>query len=376
VASNRQKARALVPPAGEADAEAALVTSKPASDTVAVTPRVDGAVRRDALSRAAVWRLPRAEPLPDWSKATAAEPLECRFIVDVPGGTSAKFDCELADGRKLRVKYGSGPERHAEVAASALVSRLGFGTDRVLMVERLRCHGCPSNPFVTMKAVGFVRADALYARIVDYGKFVDFDWVSIEERFPGDAIESGEIEGWAWFELEEATKAARGARRAHLDAFRLLAVFLAHWDNKSENQRLVCLPGETGRDGRCRAPFALIQDLGATFGPRKVDLEAWRETPVWTDRATCQVSMQDLPHGGATFRTGHISESGRRFLADRLARLSDKDVEAIFTAARFQDYSRLFAPRATVPEWVATFRHRVRQVSEGPPCSTPRTPRG
>ena len=32
-----------------------------------------------------------------------------------------------------------------------------------------------------------------------------------------------------------------GAPRAHVDALRLLAVFLAHWDNKAENQRLVCL---------------------------------------------------------------------------------------------------------------------------------------
>ena len=29
------------------------------------------------------------------------------------------------------------------------------------------------------------------------------------------------------------------APRAEVDAFRILAAFLAHWDNKSQNQRLV-----------------------------------------------------------------------------------------------------------------------------------------
>ena len=37
--------------------------------------------------------------------------------------------------------------------------------------------------------------------------------------------------------------ASRCSHRADLDALRLLARVLAHWDNKSENQRLVCLDG-------------------------------------------------------------------------------------------------------------------------------------
>ena len=52
-----------------------------------------------------------------------------------------------------------------------------------------------------------------------------------------------------------------------MDALRLLAVVISHWDNKPENQRITCLPGGDQPDGGCTTPLALIQDLGATFGP-------------------------------------------------------------------------------------------------------------
>ena len=56
-----------------------------------------------------------------------------------------------------------------------------------------------------------------------------------------------------------------------------MAVLLAHWDNKAENQRLVCPPGAEGPEGTCSKPLAIMQDLGATFGPVKVDLNNWRQ---------------------------------------------------------------------------------------------------
>src|SRR5206468_4506725 len=56
--------------------------------------------------------------------------------------------------------------------------------------------------------------------------------------------------GWAWWELKDSE-----APRADLDALRLLAVFLAHWDNKAGNQRLVCLdPAPRVPDQPCAQP--------------------------------------------------------------------------------------------------------------------------
>ena len=235
-----------------------------------------------------------------------------------------KFDCVLESGEALRVKYGQGPEPHAEVAATRLLRALGFGADRVSLVKRLRCHGCPTFPFVTLHAVSAVRAAGWYQRLVDYDQHVEFEWVAVERRLVGTPIALPGQEGVTWHELGTI----RDARRAHVDAFRLLAVFLAHWDNKSENQQLLCLPdatlGRTVSTTSCAQPFLYISDAGATFGPRKVDLDGWRRAKIWRDRAKCLVSMEDLPYAGATFNPVRISEEGRSLLASHLERLSSR----------------------------------------------------
>jgi hypothetical protein len=44
-----------------------------------------------------------------------------------------------------------------------------------------------------------------------------------------------------------------GATRAELDALRLTAILLGHWDNKASNQRLVARKGRAGDDPSRRA---------------------------------------------------------------------------------------------------------------------------
>ena len=105
---------------------------------------------------------------------------------------------------------------------------------------------------------------------------------------PARAIETEALEGWAFHELDQIDEAKGGAPRAHVDALRLMAVFIAHWDNKSENQRLVCLSQQDWPEGRrCEKPFAMLQDVGGAFGPRKVDLGGWQSAPIWGNRETC-----------------------------------------------------------------------------------------
>lgn len=67
----------------------------------------------------------------------------------------------------------------------------------------------------------------------------------------------------------------------------------------------------------------MIQDLGGSFGPPKLDLANWASSRIWADAARCIVSMRALPYEGSTFPDTRISEEGRRFLAERLDRLSD-----------------------------------------------------
>ena len=328
--------------------------------------------RLDALSRATVWQQP-ATPIGKarlGSHPSQPQSIECTFAVTEVGGTAPKFDCQLETGERIRVKYGRSPEIPSEVASARLLHALGFGADDVMLVERLRCFGCPAEPFLTMRTLGFAGAHELYGKVMNKDSYKDFEWVAVERRHYGRAIETEQLEGWAFFELDLIDEKKGGASRAHIDALRLLAVFLAHWDNKSENQRLVCLSEKDWPDGgRCSRPFAMLQDIGSSFGPRKVDQAKWEEVAIWGDRATCTATMDSLPYKGATFKPVTISEAGRRHLASLLGQLSDEQITALFTGARFdQSKGMLGFTASPIASWVRAFKKRVQQISDGPPC--------
>jgi hypothetical protein len=266
------------------------------------------------------------------------------------------------------VKYGPGSEVPAEVAATRLLTALGFGADTVTLAGRLRCYGCPTEPFVTAKVVGATRTEPLYERLVDDDSFEEFEWAGIEQKFAARPIESESEKGWAFFELDSVDPSKGGAPRAHVDALRLLAVFLAHWDNKAENQRLVCLSESWPEGTRCPEPFLLLQDLGSTFGPKRVDLDGWGASKIWQDRMACMLSMDELPYSGGTFGPTRVSERGRRFLAKLLEQLTDAQLADLFTDARFDKPRNALRGSAPIAEWVRVFKARVRTISEGPPC--------
>jgi hypothetical protein len=341
-------------------------TTRSTSDarTVSKTERIE------AIARAQVWREP-AIPVARASFApagTGPNTVDCRFRISELGGTTPKFHCLLPSDVEVRVKYGPGDEIPAEAAATRLLAALGFGADRIALVAHLRCFGCPKEPFVTMKLLEAARAQNVYENVINPDKHETFEWVAMEHKFAAQPIEAEGQEGWAFFELEKVDAAKGGAPRAHVDALRLMALFLAHWDNKSENQRLVCL-ANPWPDGRpCPEPFLLLQDVGSTFGPKRLDLEGWARAPIWDDRANCTVSMRDFPYDGGTFGSARISEAGRQFLATRLAAVDDRQLTDLFSSARFdQPRSPLDRP-SPVSDWVRVFKQRVKTISDGPRC--------
>ena len=335
------------------------------------------AVREDALARARVWQRP-PEPIEradftrnsgDTGTLDPSLPLSCKFLPRATSGTTPKFDCILPGGAVVKVKYGGTAEIHAEVAAARLLAALGFGADRMYVLPVVRCFGCPVSPFRSYQALEVARMDDAYTRRINYDQYRDFEWTAVERRFKASSIEAGDVEGWAFYELDKIDPARGGSSRAEVDALRLMAVFLHHWDNKAENQRLVCLaPAGSAENGRCPRPFALVQDVGSTFGPNKVNLESWRTRRVWRNAATCEVSMEDMPFGGATFTTTRISEDGRRFLADQLKRLREEQIRTLFEAARFPAYHSRNAPGADVGNWVRAFQAKVAEIADRAPC--------
>ncbi len=330
------------------------------------------ALRNDALARATVWRPPvppvaevdfRSNPPGDDSFPPDAE-LVCKFLLKRSRGETPKFYCVLPGGEVLKVKYGRrNPEAFAEVAAAHLLSALGFGADRMYRVARVRCFGCPPYP-----QPRFPWLDGFFS---GEGRYVDIAPASVERPFPGKKIASPGADGWAFYELEHVDAARGGARRAEIDALRLIAVFLADWDNKSANQRLVCLPGGEDAAGGCRAPLAFLQDVGATFGPLAVDLDAWRKVPLWADRATCRISMKAMPYHGATFVDVDLTEGGRKLLASELTQMSDAQIRDLFDGADFAHYGRGPDANRDLEGWAGAFKAKVAEIADRPPCPTP-----
>ena len=345
---------------------------KPTSPKPGKSKKVSDAERVDALSRAMVWATPAAPIAQARLDSDPKQPqsIECTFAVTDVGGTSPKFDCTLESGERIRVKYGRTPEIPSEVAVSRLLHALGFGADDVMLVPKLRCYGCPAEPFVTMRTLGLAGAHELYGKVMNKDSYKDFEWVAVERKHWGRAIETDEIEGWAFFELDLIDPRKGGAPKAHVDALRLLAVMIAHWDNKSENQRLVCLSEKDWPDGgKCSKPLAMLQDVGSSFGPRKLDLDKWEQVSMWADRATCTATMDGLPYNGATFKPTKISDAGRKHLAALLEQLTDQQLTALFSGARFDQAKGMVGFSASpVSEWVRVFKMKVRQVADGPAC--------
>jgi hypothetical protein len=333
-------------------------------------PPGTSAAREDALNRARVFvpSPPAIRALDLTANPNDVRPfprdavIECRYVPEPSSGTTPKFDCELEDGQVVKVKYGRTPEIAGEVGATRLLAALGFGADHVSLVQTVRCRGCPPAPFRLRQLAELLLVASLFERIVDYSRVRGFQQVAVERKLEGQAIKAGLVEGWEWSDLE-SVDSTRGASRAELDALRLIAVILAHWDNKAQNQRLLCLDPAKDRT-RCRTPLLMLQDVGSTFGPRKVDLEPWAATPIWADASGCVATMDSLPYQGATFRPVEISEQGRQLLAGKLRQLSLSQMHDLFSGAGFPPTGE----EGDVSGWVRALSDKIRQVADRPPC--------
>ena len=339
---------------------------------------VEWRVRDQALARAQVFADRRRDPSRvDLTRTThGAAPfavddeVTCQYVPKRTSATSPKFDCRLANGHVIKVKYDT-LEIQAETAATRLLSALGFAADQVSIVRRVRCLGCPASPFRTRRAFEHFFASPILDWWLDPERPRDFDWVAVERRIDGRPFEIGEFGGWQFGELALIDEKQGGASRAEVDALRLMAVFLGHWDNKLDNQRLVCLgePDDESSAAPCARPLLVVHDLGSSFGSRRVNLANWIAERIWAHEPSCLVSMDRMHYGRGTFVPVHISEEGRLRLGGALQRLSEGQIRDLFAAARFPDPQSGATPGADPTPWVRAFQDKVRQIIDRPPCA-------
>ena len=282
------------------------------------------------------------------------ETVDCEYLEKRLSGASPKFACRIGTHDEVKVKFGpENAEVYGEVLATRLLWALGFGADRMYPV-RVVCRGCPSRFGGSEVSRGVLR----------------FDPAVIERKMSGIEWPQKDSRGWSWEELELADPERGGAPKAHRDGLKLLAVFLQHTDNKSEQQRVLCLGSEGGVD--CVRPFLMISDVGLTFGRASrdnanesgVNLRRWRDTPVWKEESGCVGNLPGSYTG--TLTDPVIGEKGRRFLANLLVQLSDSQVRDLFEAARVELRQRRpghpWEGFGTVREWVDVFKDKRAQI--------------
>ena len=364
---------------------AAACTSQPHRESTTPPPLVAETLRTSALVAAHVWKTPAVPPAQADFSGNGSYPgafsmdadVDCAFELRGVSGTTPKFYCRTAAGERLKVKYGEdNPEIPAQFAASRLLDALGFAVDRMNIVGSVRCRGCPAQPFEALQC-----ADAAPARTSQCltgsapAKTVTFPHAMIERTFPGREIQASADEGWAFYELDRIDPGHGGAARREVDALRLIAVLLAHWDNKGSNQRLVCAPGHDSDGGSCTAPVAVLHDLGATFGPLKADLPNWQRVPVWADARACRIDMSSLPYKGATFGSAVVTEEGRRLALSLLEPLTTAQLDALFTSSGMTRYDAVTGASRQASAWTSAFRAKVAAIAGAGPCpSAPARP--
>ena len=174
------------------------------------------AIRGDALASARVWQAP-ARPVadanlrdnPPGAAFSPDEDLTCRFTTRDVGGTTPKFYCELPGGEVVKIKYGAGnPELPAEVAATRLLTALGFWSDQMFVVRSVRCEGCPRFPFKALRCAQSTGLTSICFAGASRESVVTFPFAVVERRLDGRVIEASEDQGWGWYELASVDAAS------------------------------------------------------------------------------------------------------------------------------------------------------------------------
>ena len=295
----------------------------------------------------------------------------CAFVFpDKPlSGNTPKFRCELGPKDVVKIKYGdANAEVFSEVVGSRLLWALGFKADG-MYPARVTCVGCPSDPFAASKAQwslgkpSNVGTRCLIRRPSNV-------------RSQARRLKCPDSKGGRGRNSRSLTRQAGGAPRAHVDALKLLAVFIQHSDSKPEQQELLCAEGANRPtpDGAqtCSSPWLVVKDLGTTFGKAtrlnnsKMTLADWSEALVWKEGEQC---VGDMPRSfTGSLENPRISEGGRRFLAERLMLLSNQQIRDLFRAAHVERRNETIATAnggsrpVTVEDWARVFERKRDEI--------------
>jgi len=294
-----------------------------------------------------------------------AKPVNCVANKDEsPGaGTTPKFHCSVpgvtdSDGNLIRYKIkphfkGQSPDkRNGEIYGEFLSSRfskaLGFFADDEWVAD-VNCPDCEKSLTKSFQGTSFSTFQPAAGIELGLAKGIDVNC---------NGKDAGSLAG----SLQKLAQS--GAPRAEIDAFKLWLAFIDHGDTKTDNHKFACLDSKKKSDNTrsCKPGEAVfyVSDMGSTFGfssasEKKARLETWRkDNPIKVKNGTCSANAKSV---GDT----HVSEAGRKLLADNLQRLLDaeqqnKTITRVFQASRNAERDR---PPA---DWAAEFVRKARLI--------------
>lgn len=246
----------------------------------------------------------------------------------------------------IKVKYTTGSSRGREVYTEVAVHRflwaLGFPADHMFRATVV-CKGCSRDPFNDIRT----SADNRPSRATS-----TFEQASIERRAWA-PLDSSDDEGWKWDDVYTMWS-SNPDKRVQLEAY-VLALNLVHFHNGLAKQNtLACDPRTWDpATSKCGHPVIFLDDPGSSFGAgsQRGDYDAYRSHRVFLNTGACSLGA-DL----AGF--GRPSEAARRFLVERLNRLTPEGVRAIFESAGFNDDTT----GGSADAWSAMFQQRIEEV--------------
>src|ERR1700752_511804 len=295
-----------------------------------------------------------------------AKPLNCVANKDeTPGaGTTPKFHCSVAgvtdeDGNLIRYKIkphfkGQSPDkRNGEIYGEFLSSRfskaLGFFADDEWVTDG-NCPDCQKSLTKGFQGASFSGFQPAAGVELPLARGID---VNCNNKDAGSLAES-----------QQKLSSAGGTARAEVDAFKLWLAFIDHGDTKTDNHKFACLKSKKNADNTrtCEPGEAVyyVSDMGSTFGfssssEKKARLDGWRsKTPIEVKNGTCTTTARSVGDS-------HISEAGRKLLADNLQRLLNAEqrnqtITKVFTASRNAERDR------PPSEWTAEFIRKARMI--------------
>ena len=293
-----------------------------------------------------------------------AKPLNCVANKDEsPGaGTTPKFHCSVAsntdeDGNLIRYKIKphfkgqSLDKRNGEIYGEFLSSRfskaLGFFADDEWVAD-VNCPDCQKSLTKSFQGASFSPFQPAAGVELPLGRGIDVNCNNKDSASLPDTL---------------TNLLHNAAARAEIDAFKLWLAFIDHGDTKTDNHKFACLNSKKNGNTRICEPgeaVFYVGDMGSTFGfssasEKKARLDSWRsKKPIEVKDGTCTATAKSV---GDT----HISEDGRKLLADNLQRLLDaeqqnKTITRVFAASRNAERDR------PPSEWAAEFVRKARMI--------------